>query len=200
MEPLIEQRLNELNPQYRAFIESDFIDQITQTFSEANDFNEQKSDVLVNAITLYLLFFLKEEETVSFIANNCGLDVRSASDLFEAMKLSLPEGMSGMVKQTKLSLEAVSVGDSLDSEIAKTEKEFAALPTQGMGMRTMADDMRTAQSTIPTTPSAPTYQPIYPTPPEIIHTSNQSDIFPAPPPPAPNQNQNLPTRWDSERQ
>ena len=88
----------------------------------------------------------------------------------------------------------------LSSEIVATENEFATAATNhevpGMGIRTMANDMQTAQST---TPTAPKYQPIYPTAPETIYTSNQADIFPTPQP-AQNQDQKIPPRWDSERQ
>ena len=89
---------------------------------------------------------------------------------------------------------------NLSSEITAAENELAAVAANhevpGVGIRTMANDMQTAQST---TPTAPKYQPIYPTAPETIYTSNQADIFPTPQP-AQNQDQKLPPRWDSERQ
>ena len=200
---LIQNRIQELTPAYRSFIESDFSANVAMSFGQLHSFNERQIEVLENAILFYLLFFANQKETVDFISTNCGLALNEAETLFYGLVATLPLDIATAVPSSYLIFNPKDTTGVLASEIAAVEKEFSSVPTQGMGMRTMADDMRTAQSTAPTistTPSAPTYQPIYPTPPEIIHTSNQADIFPAPPPPAPNQNQNLPTRWDSERQ
>ena len=206
---LIQNRIQDLNPFYRSFVESDFSEEAAKSFAQTHTFNERQTEILENAVLLYLLFFANQKETVEFISTNCGLTLNEAETLFYGLLTTLPPDISSVIPSSYLIFNPPAATAVLASELAATEREFAAVTTNhevsGMGIRTMADDMRTAQSTAPTisptpsTPPAPMYKPIYPAAPETIYTSNQADIFPTPQP-AQNQDQKLPPRWDSERQ
>ena len=203
---LIQNRIQDLNPFYRSFVESDFSEEAAKSFAQTHTFNERQTEILENAVLLYLLFFANQKETVEFISTNCGLTLNEAETLFYGLLTTLPPDIISVIPSSYLIFNPPAATTVLASEIAATEREFAAVTTNhevsGMGIRTMADDMRTAQSTAPTissAPPAPMYKPIYPTAPETIYTSNQADIFPTPQP-TQNQDQKLPPRWDSERQ
>lgn len=171
---IITSRLSQLSPQYRSFIESDFVSDITTTFGEASGFNERQTEILENALTFYLLFFMSETDTVSFISRNCDISPSDAGVLFSGILASLPEGIDTMVRAQFSQMETAPEA-GLASEIAQTERDFENL----QGIRTMAADMREAQ-----THHVPTYQ------------SNQSDLIqsgtPTPPP------QNGP-RWETDK-
>ena len=199
LDPQIAQRFRELPAFHQSFITSDFASEAAETFASSLNLNDEQIDAFENAIILYLLFIFDEKELSDYCVKNLHTDTTNTPGVVAAILKSLPDYIT-----TPVSVDSSVKNTSLASEITETEKELAAVTTNhevsGMSIRTMADDMRVAQSTTPTispAPSAPTYQPIYPTPPETIYTSNQSDIFP-PPPPAPSHDQNLPPRWDSE--
>ena len=176
MEPLIEERLAGLNPEYRLFVESDFAETVAETLGEYHGFNERQLDVLENAITLYLLFFLNSEESVTFLGIHCDLDLESATSLFYAIKASLPEGLEGMIETSFATFNTISA-DTFTEEIAETEKMYASI----QGLRTMAGDAKEVQ-----THEEPVYQ-----------SSQSSLLRPTTPPTPPAPHSSIP-RWDTE--
>lgn len=171
-EEIITTRISVLSPQYRLFIESGFTEELANTFGSAYSFSDRKVEILENAITLYLLFFLSDVDTIDFISRNCELSPDEASSLFWGIIAAFPEGLYQMVQAQFLALQGEQ---KLASEIAETEKAFESL----QGIRTMATDMREAQ-----THHVPTHQ------------SSQSDLIrPTTPPPPP---QNGP-RWETDK-
>lgn len=174
IEESITQRIAELSPQYRSFVESNFAEIASRAFGEANNFDLRKIEILENAFTFYLLFFFDEQIAISFIVRNCDLSKEDATTLFTAMRSTLPEGLDEMIRTQAASLQA-EPPTALESEIAETERVFENL----QGIRTMAADMREAK-----THAEPTYQ------------SSQSDLItPTTPPPPP---QNGP-RWETDK-
>ena len=161
---IITNRIAQLSPQYRNFIESEFTTEVANSFGEASGFDERRIEILENALTFYLLFLLSEEDTVAFISRNCGLSLDDASILFSGIVISLPEGVDALVRAQFSQMETAPT-TGLATEIAQTERDLEDL----QGIRTMATDMRDAQ-----THHVPTHQ------------SSQSDIIqsatPTPPP------------------
>lgn len=195
----VSERLSILPTTYKDFLLSDFTFEAAEVFGASLSLDSEKVSSLEDGILLYLLFFLNKESLITYLVDELHIKEKDSQEVVTAIIASLPDYIGEVrIEDTSSSSKLLS------DEITETEKKLAAVTTNhevsGLGIRTMAEDMRTAQSTAPTispAPSAPTYQPIYPTPPETIYTSNQSDIFP-PPPPAPSHDQNLPPRWDSE--
>ena len=203
LDPLVEQRFKELPSFYQLFITSGFSGEAAEVFGSSLNLTDEQTDVFESGITLYLLFIFTENELVDYCVKNLATEAMRTREVVAALIKSLPNYIT-----TPANVDSSVRSASLASEITETEKELAAVTmnheVSGMGIRTMADDMRTAQSTAPTisptpsAPPAPMYKPIYPTAPETIYTSNQADIFPTPPP-AQHQGQNPPPHWDSER-
>ncbi|MBP6924533.1 MAG: hypothetical protein KBC62_03905 [Candidatus Pacebacteria bacterium] len=169
---IITTRLAGLSPQYRSFIESDFITEVATSFGEASLFNERQTEILENALTFYLLFLMSEEETASFISRNCDMSLLDANILLSGILGTLPEGIDAMVRTQFLQMGSAPTA-ILASEIAETEKAFENI----QGIRTMAADMREAQNQVPT------YQ------------SNQADIITPDIPPPPNNG----PRWETDK-
>lgn len=173
-EDIIENRIAQLSPDYKAFIESDFIGEAASTFSEASGFSERQTEILENALTFYLLFFLSEADAIAFISRNCDLSLDDADLLFKGIKSTFPEGVDALVRSQYSQVQSAPT-EKLASEIAETERAIENL----QGIRTMAGDMREAQ-----THHTPTYQ------------SSQSDLIrsgtPTPPP------QNGP-QWETDK-
>lgn len=176
MEPLIEERIAGLNPEYRLFVESDFAETVAETLGEYHGFNERQLDVLENTITLYLLFFLNSEEAVTFLGIHCGLDPESATSLFYAIKASLPEGLEGMVETSFATFNPKNT-DSFTEDMAETEKMYASI----QGLRTMAGDAQVVQAH-----EEPVYQ------------SSQSALLRPTTPPLPPAPHSSTPRWDTE--
>jgi hypothetical protein len=171
-EEIITARIAQLSPAYQEFILSDFISEVSTTFAEAYSFDERKIEILENAVTLYLLLLLNADDTTTFISRNCDLPPAEAETLFAGIVSTLPEGLEAMVTSQ---FSKMSVGPAaLASEIAETEKAFENL----QGIRTMAGDMKDAE-----THSAPTYQ------------SSQSDLIRPTTPPPPNNG----PHWETDK-
>lgn len=172
-EELITQRIASLSPAYKAFIESNFAEIASRTFGEANAFDARKVEILENALTFYLLFLFDEQMTVSFIARNCELSIEDATVLFTGIRITLPDGLDAIIQSQPQSLQN-NTPTVLASEIAETEKVFENL----QGIRTMAGDMKEAQTHVPT------YQ------------SSQADLIRPVAPPVPTSNG---PRWETDK-
>lgn len=171
---LITNRIAQLTPTYRSFIESDYLAEVANAFGQAQGFDTRTIEILENALTLHLLFFLDEEQTVSFISKHCKISPEESSVLFLGALSSLPEEIKTIKTATVLPAES-SQPEQLTSEIAEAEKAFENI----QGIRTMAGDIKEVQSH-----STPTY------------TSRQSDlIHPISTPPPPNTG----PRWETDK-
>jgi hypothetical protein len=177
-ETLIENQISLLGPEYRAFVESPFIEEMAVTFGEQLTFSPRQVDIFENALFLFLTLIFTAEETKDFIVRNCDLPPSEAELVWSAIESSLPEGMLALISEARYALQtdaplttsSAQPVATLENEIAEAEHEFASM----QGIRTMATDMRMR----PAAPSA-----------ETTYRSSQADILPTPTP-AP--------RWESE--
>lgn len=181
IEELITNRIETLGPEYREFVESEFVVEAAATFADALQLTGRQIEVLENAILLYLLLIFTQEETIDFIARNCDLAHSEATTLWFGIVSTLPEGVVFDLEVLRGSVEAPAPLDStpaLATEIAETEQAIWALPS----IRTMADDMQAS-------PNPPTAAVVPPE--EQVYSSTQADILP--------NGNTMPTpRWESE--
>ena len=133
---IISTRLANLDQEYRAFVESDFIEEAAEAFSEPLNFSGRNLEVLQNSFYLYLLFFLNKESAIEFISTNCDLPRPDAIELFSAFETSLPEGLNEIIRNEYLRLNPTESQAGLSSEIAEAEKNLSEI----QGLRTMAGD------------------------------------------------------------
>jgi hypothetical protein len=169
---LIETRLSILSPDYRAFVESDFIEMMAISFGEVHSFNSNQLSVLENAITLYLLFIFSKEETIKFISDSCKIPLPDAQGLFAAVELTLPAEVRPLITESYRLIQGNKEPNPLANEIAETEQVFASL----QGIRTMAGDIHSIKDDVP------------------VHTSSQAELL--------NRNlapETPPNRWDTDR-
>ncbi len=87
----IKNRFEALDKVYIEFIGSDSITELAPTFGKSLGFDSYKINILSNGIFLYLMFFIKFDKFVDFIASECGLEKSEASSLANGILLCLPE-------------------------------------------------------------------------------------------------------------
>ncbi len=71
--PIIKERLNLLEPNYREFVISNIPTTISEVFSETYKLDEIKNIVLENGIILFLLFFFDKSDLKNYIITDCEL-------------------------------------------------------------------------------------------------------------------------------
>lgn len=171
---LIENRLSNLTPEYRSFIESSFVTDASLSFAEKLDISGRKVEVLENAFYLYLLSFIPVERVGKMISDACALPLTEGIAITYAFVSSLPPEFPKLIEAEHAFLVSKQT-PTLATEIAETEKAFENL----QGIRTMAGDMREVQAH-----SVPTYQ------------STQADLIrPTTTPPPPNTG----PRWETDK-
>lgn len=183
IEEFITSRISVLGPDYRAFVESEYVTEAAATFAAAEGFTGRQLEVLENAILLYLLLIFSAEETVDFIAKNCDMAPSEAILFWFGITSTLPEGMETAIEVARASVntaarEAPAEITPLANEIAETEQALWSLS----GIHTMADDMKASGQTAMSAPVATE---------EHVHSSSQADILP-------NGNTLPEPRWESE--
>ncbi len=139
MDPLIQQRLSILNPEYATLVQSDFADTAAIQFGTPHQFDEAQVGILSNAITLYLLCFLDFSAFAEFIATECDLPLEDATTLAHGIVATLPEGF------TTLHDEAIQ--QLLTAAAATQPQVSVSSPNTSAGIRTMAQDIQQAQPT-----------------------------------------------------
>jgi hypothetical protein len=169
---LIDERIQNLTPEYLDFFGSGFAEEAVEIFSESAGLTGRNKEILQNSFFLYLLFFLDESSTIEFISNNCGLSAEEAGDVFYAFTASLPEGLRSVISLEYNRLNPPEATDKLAEEIAEAERALATL----RGLRDTATEVAPAAVTTHQSSQA-----------EIL---NRPIVAPAPLPEVP--------RWDSE--
>ncbi|MEY2665391.1 MAG: hypothetical protein RLZZ480_496 [Candidatus Parcubacteria bacterium] len=193
---VIQHRLQQLDPEYRAFVEDDFIEGVSEALAEPLGISGRSLEVLQNSFYLYLLFFFDKTTAVKFINTNCNLSEGDAFEIFSAFEASLPEELQVMVPAEYRKLNPPETSEELSAEFVEVEQAFQQL----QGIRTMAGDAShlQPQAAPAAQPQAAAYVPPVYTPPAPAPTyqSNQDDLLARPTPPAAPTAQ--PPRWDSE--
>lgn len=181
IESIITDRIVGLGPEYRSFVESDFIEEAAFNFAASLNLTGRRVEVLENAIIMYFLLIFSSDEAAGFLSRNLDLGPNEATEMWLAIQSTMPEGLVATIESTRqLANDAApeTNNDSLSSEIAETEKALWALPN----IRTMADDMQAS-------PNPPTSAAVLPE--EQVHSSSQADILP--------NGNTMPTpRWESD--
>lgn len=137
-EEIIDKIIQNLSPEYRIFIESDFAETAAREFGNQIGFAGRQFEILENAILLYLLAIINDNEVVAFISNNCNLPTSEVSVLWTGIKTIIPGEVKGTLATTyKHQLTNNLSSDTLVNEIRKTELELNSLQT----VRTMSHDM-----------------------------------------------------------
>jgi hypothetical protein len=177
---IIEKRISELTPEYRLFVESDFVENAAALFSESVKLSGRNIEILENAFFFYLLSLFNEKEASEFISSQCGIPPFISEGVMFAFTASLAGGLNDLIKSDYNSLFSLSSDSvNLASDIKETEKALQGLTY----MRTMSHDMEVAQEVSGPSLVDTTYQ------------SNQADIL-RPPVAAPTVNET--PRWDTE--
>ena len=180
IESLITDRITGLGPDYRTFVESDFIEDVATNFAGTLNLTARQVEVIENAIVMYFLLIFSSEEAAGFLSRNLDLGPDQAEGLWLAIQSTMPDGLVAMIDATKQLANEASESeiDSLRSEIAETEEALWSL----QGIRTMASDIQAS-------PNPPTAAVVPPE--EQVHSSTQADILP--------NGNTMPTpRWESE--
>lgn len=153
-DPIIEERIKLLAPDYVELLRGDFVSEIAQTLGNEAGLDEDKTNVLGNAIYLYLMLFLNLEEFQSFISEECELSNNLATDLANKVLTNLPDDF------TKNHEEAIKIfsTNELEEEIKETQKSLESIPK----IRTMANDMTTSGHIIED---------------EVVHSSTQASLI-----------------------
>lgn len=158
IDPDIKQRIGELPRQYRDFIYSGYATEAANVLGSAEDLTPEQIKLFESSILLYLLFFIDKSDLTEILMNE-GVPAKEAAGLVFALEKSLPS----FAKQAETSLLETDSFSSLESEIATTEHDLAAL----QNVRTMAHDMKEAK-THPITPHTTN---------ETTHQSSQADLL-----------------------
>lgn len=166
----IEQRLSQLEPEYRTFVESDFVPTTAVTLGTTEGFSDHQQDVLENAILLYLLFFVTQEELTQFISSECNTPLATATDITGGIIASLPPGFSEMQRTAYENLHpSESTTSQTPSESPVVNQTPPAPPvaepapatpppaTANIPVRTMEGDMEEARQHRDTNPAAVHY-------------------------------------------
>jgi hypothetical protein len=140
-----EQRKLITDPGYLTFLDSDDLSKLIDDFSNFHQLDQSKRDALENALILYLLFLLTEEQCVGFISRQCDLDEETAAILLTGLKISLPPDIRLSYEATYEQLQAAQNAPSLGSEIAETEAALAQVAPV-TPLRTMARDVKDLES------------------------------------------------------
>lgn len=145
---LINQRLSSLDPEYRSFVESEFVTNVAQVFAEELGVTGRSVEVLENTFFLYLLSLLTFENAAGFIRNGCNISEEDAEDILYAFEAGLPENLPKLLREEHEKMFP-ETPQSLASEIEEAEKTLDSIE----GIRTMAGDMAIAKEH-----SVPVYQ------------------------------------------
>ena len=116
---LFTDRLKSLTPEYRTFILSGFTKNIAQSFGEALGFSPDQIVVFDNALALYLMFFLSENELYEFASQECGIPREKITPALTAIIHSFPiEFQFEHARISDLLLTSISNNDTSTTSIA----------------------------------------------------------------------------------
>lgn len=122
---LIQERVNNLEENYRNFIQSGEVSKISEAFSTFHNFDEETAVFFENGVFLYLIFFMTEESFINYLISDCLLNRNDATLLTIAVKKSLPGYIQASFEATQEALlkSAKTIADN-SSEKPKATLEF----------------------------------------------------------------------------
>ena len=145
-DPIIQNRILSLSPEYQEFIMSDFISTASFDLAEAGNLEEQDQVVLSNGLLLYMLYFLDQADLISFLEENDFIP-EQATALVNAFVSILPEeyvsAHDDIVDElTEDIAEEETVEENMDTPF---DTEVQTGPSEVNPIRTMANDMNIAR-------------------------------------------------------
>lgn len=159
----IQSLLASLDPDYRLFVESDFIETTASEFGSISNFTPRQQEILENALFFYLLTILDEESVVLFISRNCDLPVEETKLLWLGIEKVIPTEVLAMLRNSReQAISASEEAAQLLEEIKQTETDLASLHS----VRTMPQDMAAIR------PGS-----------DVVYQSSQAEILQQPKPP-----------------
>lgn len=161
---IIKERLDLLETNYRNYLVSGEVSKIAQDFATKHRFDEDRTIVFENGITLLLMFFVDKKDFVNYLVHECGINsIYDAEVLTEAILLSLPNNIRSSYDTTRTQIfehtlepETLSKPEepiNIDKEIKETEAVLNSMNH----IRTMSGDSQIAR--------------------ETVHVSSQFDLF-----------------------
>lgn len=119
LNPLITDRINNLEPDYKSFVLSSLLTEIIQDLSAIHNFDEDTAIVFENGLAMYLLFFFDDNTFVNYLISDCNLKKQEAELLLSGIKLALPTEINTALENTqKIFFEDQT---KILDEIAETE-------------------------------------------------------------------------------
>jgi hypothetical protein len=120
-DPILQTIANSLPPEYRAFIESGYIDAIAQKLG--NEYQIEQPDVVVlrNGFMLYLYFVLLASELPGFLMEEAGLTETTASALTKDFLGDLPAQFTSEHTRTVEELRKEPIDTSTQDELLRRD-------------------------------------------------------------------------------
>lgn len=147
---ILKERINILEPSYRAFVLSQTPSQITSALAKVHHFDEDRYIVFENGFAMFLLFFIDKAGLINYLVSDCKLDHQDAELLAEALILALPPEIR--VKQEATSQLIFNKGAEIDQndisrEIAEAEAALKAIEPNRTATNTNLSQDKTYTST-----------------------------------------------------
>ncbi|MEK7639178.1 MAG: hypothetical protein AAB388_03395 [Patescibacteria group bacterium] len=138
---LIQERLQGFSQKYRAFVESEFVNQASTDLAEEAELTEQQRVVLSNGFMLYLLYFFTRSDLETFLVEN-GIQSETSMAVVGAFMSILPTTVS----DTHDTIVLGTVEDNVTT--AKATPNLPIKPDEKTvsQVRTMAEDMNEART------------------------------------------------------
>ena len=127
---ILKERINILEPSYRAFVLSQTPSQIAEALAKAHSFDEDIYIVFENGFAMFLLFFIDKAGLINYLISDCRLNRHDAEMLAEALILALPSEIRLKHEATsQLIFNGAAEVDQNDisKEIAETEAALKSI-------------------------------------------------------------------------
>ncbi len=94
-DPVIQNRILSLAPEYQEFIMSDFISSASHELAEVGSLSEQQRVILSNGLLLYMLYFLSYDDLVQFLVDNDFVPLQASAIVSAYTNVLPPEFVEG---------------------------------------------------------------------------------------------------------
>lgn len=93
-EKMIQDQINKLSSDYKAFVESDITEMTARIFGQKLGLEGKQIEVFENGLMLYLLFFLNKQQFAGFLTTECNIPARDANLTVAAIHSGLPKAVA----------------------------------------------------------------------------------------------------------
>ena len=153
-DPIVQERLQQLAPEYRAFIESDYAEMTAKVFGEKLVLTKEHIDIFENGLLLYLLLFINKAELATFLSTYCEVPVTKAEEIVASINLGLPEAVFTALSEFEDMQAQFAHQESASAAAAPAvETEAAAVSFTPQSVATETADTSNAPLANPETPT-----------------------------------------------